>query len=200
MTSINERAVVAQPSVSDDHALLERAQAYDSVALGELYDRYSGKIHSYILYRVGDENLAEDLTANVFIKMLDAIKSSNSWQMSFSGWLYRIAHNAVIDNFRRSKNQNTLPLDERLVAAFDDPVSAVETKLASESVKEAMDFLTDEQQLVIELKFLEGLSNLDVATIMGKSEGAVKSLQYRALAALRRNLEGTLGEEDAERS
>ena len=179
----------------EEQMLLDRAQQYDADALGQLYDRYAPKIYSYVLYHVGDQSLAEDLTANVFSKMLDAVKSSKGWQSSFSGWLYRIAHNAVVDNFRRSKNQDTLPLNERLVSAREDPVSAVERSLASESVRDAMMHLTDDQQLVVELKFFGGLSNLEVAQMMGKTEGAIKSLQYRALGALRRLLEDSVGGE-----
>ena len=185
---------------SDEKALLERARSNDSRALGELYDRYSGKIYTYILYRVGDESLAEDLTANVFIKVLGAIQSSRAWDLSFSGWLYRIAHNAVVDDFRRRKNRIALPLDERLVATQDDPVATAEGRIALESVKGAMVFLTEEQRTVVELKFFEQLSNLEVARVMGKTEGAIKSLQYRALAALRRQIAGSAREEDAETS
>ncbi|MBM3190182.1 MAG: sigma-70 family RNA polymerase sigma factor [Chloroflexi bacterium] len=183
----------SSPPGTEEQVLLERAQRYDPEALGEIYDRYAPKIFSYILYHVGDQGLAEDLTANVFTKMLDAIRSSKGWQFSFSGWLYRIAHNAVIDNYRRSRNLESLPLNERLVSARDDPVSSVERVLAAESVREAMVCLTDEQQMVIELKFFEGLTNLEVARLMGKTEGAIKSLQYRALGALRHQLQDRLG-------
>ena len=179
---------------SDEHALLERAKKCDAAALGELYDRYAGKIFAYILYRVGNEELAEDLTANVFIKMLKAIRSSKAWEHSFSGWLYRIAHNAVVDYFRRNDYDKNLPLDERLVAATGDPLSAVEHTMTAESIRKALFCLTDEQQLVIVLKFFQGLSNLQAAEAMGKTEGAIKSLQYRALASLRRHLEGGLEE------
>jgi len=172
----------------DEQGLLARAKAFDQAALSELYDQYSAKIYSYIYYRVGDDKLAEDLTTSVFIKMLDAIKSSKAWQQSFSGWLYRIAHNAVVDHFRRNKYGPHLQLDERLVAQGDDPVTTVEQSISSEFVKSALHHLTDEQQTVIELKFFQELSNLEVAGIMGKTEGAIKSLQYRALAALRRHL------------
>lgn len=185
-------------SANDEQALLDRARDRDRQALGELYDRYSGKIYSYVLYHVGDENLAEDLTANVFIKVLGAIDSSRAWDLSFSGWLYRIAHNAVVDNFRRRKNRTTLPLDERLVAIDDDPVSTAEGNIAFESIKSAMVYLTDEQRTVVELKFFEQLSNLEVAGVMGKTEGAIKSLQYRALAALRRHIDIDAGDEDVE--
>ncbi len=179
----------------DERMLLERAKAYDSAALGDLYDRYAGKIYAYIYYRVGDEVLAEDLTANVFIKMLDAVKSTRAWDMSFSGWLYRIAHNAIVDHFRRNSHDKGLPLDERLVATTDDPVKTVEQLMASNVVKAAIANLTEEQQTVIVLKFFEGLSNLEVANIMDKTEGAIKSLQYRALAALRRCIEESGGKD-----
>ena len=98
----------------DEQALLERAREFDHSALGEIYDEYSPKIYSYMLYRTGDQELAQDLTANVFTKMLDAIQTSNAWQTSFSGWLYRIAHNAVVDHFRRDGRYTSQPLDERL--------------------------------------------------------------------------------------
>ncbi len=174
----------------DEKALLEKARQSDPAALGEIYDRYAVKIYSYILYQVGEQGLAEDLTASVFIKMLDAIKASKAWRLSFSSWLYRIAHNAVVDHFRRSSHFRSLPLDEGLVASKDSPSATVETVMATEVVKEAMGQLTVEQRTVVILKFFEECSNLEVATIMNKTEGAVKSLQYRALAALRRQLGG----------
>ena len=174
---------------TDEAVLLERAQGNDQAAIGELYDRYSAKIYSYILYRVGDAALAEDLTTSVFVKVLDAIKGQRTWQLSFSGWLYRIAHNAVIDHYRRAKKRETLPLDERLVATGEDPVSQAEKSIEFEAVSQAMQGLTEEQQTVIQLKFFEGLSNLEVARVLGKTEGAIKSLQFRALGALRRSIE-----------
>lgn len=177
----------------DELALLERARSYDSTALGELYDRYAGRIYTYVYSHVGNEELAEDLTAEVFIKMLDAIKANKLWQLSFSGWLYRIAHNAIVDYYRRNDPRRGLPLDERIVAASDDPVALVDGIITNQAVSVALSRLTEEQKSVIELKFFEGFSNLEVASIMGKTEGAVKSLQFRALAAMRRILEGTRG-------
>jgi len=174
---------------SDDRFLLERAQAYDPVALGEIYDRYAPRIYNYVYYRLGDAELAEDLTASVFLKMLEAIQSAKAWRVSFSGWLYRIAHNMVVDHFRRRLKERELPLDERLVAADDNPERAAEAALTSERLREAVNRLTYDQAQVIILKFVEGMSNAEVAQILGKTEGAIKSLQYRALAALRRQLE-----------
>ncbi len=173
----------------DEGQLLDRAKDYDCAALGELYDRYAAKIYNYIYYQVGDPDLAEDLTASVFTKLLDAIRTDKAWQLSFSAWLYRIAHNLVVDHFRRAEHEKALPLNELITAAVDDPLSSVERTLSSDAVRKAMRNLTAEQQLVILLKFSEELSNQEVAQIMGKTEGAIKSLQYRALAALRRCLE-----------
>jgi RNA polymerase sigma-70 factor, ECF subfamily len=187
---------VCDENMGDEGALLERARQSDSQALGELYDRYAGRIHTYILCHVGNQELAEDLTANVFIKMLDAVRTSNAWQTSFSGWLYRIAHNAMIDHFRKRDHGPTLPLDEQLVSAEDNPVVAVDQIMRSEMVGEALLRLTEEQQLVIACKFFQGLTNAQIADLMGKTEGAIKSLQYRALGTLRRVLEGASKEAD----
>ena len=174
---------------SDDKFLLERAQAYDPVALGEIYDKYAPRIYKYVYYRIGNADLAEDLTSGVFTKMLEAIQSSKAWRVSFSGWLYRIAHNMVVDHFRRRPKERELPLDERLVAADNDPERAAEIALTSERLRDAVNLLTYDQAQVITLKFAEGMSNAEVAQILGKTEGAIKSLQYRALGALRKQLE-----------
>jgi RNA polymerase sigma-70 factor, ECF subfamily len=172
----------------DEQALLQRAIEYDQTALGEIYDRYAAKIYSYMLYHTGDQELAEDLTASVFIKMLNAIRAEKAWQQSFSGWLYRIAHNVLVDHFRRDGRYATQELDERLPLSSPDVLSKAEESISSERVKKAMIHLTEEQQMVIVLKFFEERSNVEVAQVMGKTEGAIKSLQYRALAALRRHL------------
>lgn len=181
---------------ADEVAVLERARRCDQVALGEIYDRYAPRIGSYIMGHVGDQAIAEDLTATVFIKMLEALRASRGWQTSFSGWLYRIAHNVVVDHYRRNDEGHEFQLDERIVSAVDDPAAAVEQILATESIGAAMAQLTEEQQTVIALKFVEGLSNVEVAVAMGKTEGAIKSLQFRALAALRRCMEGNPKEKD----
>jgi RNA polymerase sigma-70 factor, ECF subfamily len=172
-----------------DDSLLERVQEYDPSALGEIYDQYASRIYNYIYYRLGDPHLAEDLTGTVFTKMLEAIQTSKSWNVSFSGWLYRIAHNLVVDYFRRQQQDRGAPLDERLVASDQDPVKTVERRLENARLREALSQLTEEQEQVVSLKFVEGLSNLEVARVMGKTEGAIKSLQFRALASLRRILE-----------
>lgn len=173
----------------DDDSLLERVLDYDKSALSEIYDRYAGRIYNYIYYRLGDAHLAEDLTGTVFLKMLEAIQTSKSWNVSFSGWLYRIAHNLIVDHFRRSQQNRSAPLDDRLIAGDEDPVKAVERRFENARLRRAIEQLTEEQGQVVMLKFVEGLTNAEVAQTMGKTEGAIKSLQFRALASLRRILE-----------
>jgi RNA polymerase sigma-70 factor (ECF subfamily) len=175
--------------VYDEASLLERAREYDQVALGEIYDRYSRKIHSYIYRHLGDVHLADDLTAEVFLRMLDAVQSAKFARTSLSAWLYRIAHNLVVDHFRSQHQRKTELWDERLRAAVDDPTVVVEAQLAQQGLRAALSHLTQEQQQVIVLRFGEGLSAPQVAEVLDKSEGAVRALQHRALAALRRIME-----------
>jgi RNA polymerase sigma-70 factor (ECF subfamily) len=171
--------------------LLEAAVAYDEAALGELYDRYEARIFSYIFRRTGEEVLAEDLTAQVFVKMLQAIRDRRAWHSSFSGWLYRIAHNVVIDHYRQRDRHTQIGLDEApdIVAEHDNPALSAELRLTADKVRFAMRQLTDEQAEVLSLRFLEGYSIFEVAVMMNKTEGAIKALQYRAVATLRNLLE-----------
>jgi len=175
--------------VRDETSLLERAREYDQAALGDIYDRYSKKIHSYIYRHLGDLHLAEDLTAEVFLRMLEAAQSARFARTSLSGWLYRIAHNLIVDHFRSHPQRQITPWDERLRAAVDDPTVVVDARLAQQGLRAALSHLTQEQQQVIVLRFGEGLSALHVARVLGKSEGAIRALQHRALAALRRTME-----------
>lgn len=174
-----------------EEQLLDAAVEYDEVALGELYDRYEARIFSYVYRRTGDDLLAEDLTAQVFVKMLQAIRERRAWHSSFSGWLYRIAHNVVIDHYRQRDKQTQVSLDDTLeiVSEDDDPANTTEMRLTAEKVRFAMRQLTDEQAEVLSLRFLEGYSILEAATMMNKTEGAIKALQYRAVATLRNLLE-----------
>jgi RNA polymerase sigma-70 factor (ECF subfamily) len=175
---------------SDEAQLLAGAFNYDAAALGILYDRYETRIYTYIFRRTGDQTLAEDLTGQVFLKMLEAIRNRKAWHSSFSGWLYRIAHNLVIDYYRQRDHQLQVSLDdEPLLPALDDnPVQATELKLDVERLRAAIARLTDEQAEVISLRFLEGYSINEVAQMMNKTEGSIKALQYRAVANLRQLL------------
>lgn len=174
-----------------EKVLLEGAAIFDERALGELYDRYEARIYSYIYRRTGNESLAEDLTAQVFLKMLEAIRSDKAWHSSFSGWLYRIAHNAVIDYYRQRDRQQQVSLEDTLSTTASDhnPVVMAEASLDADRLRLAISRLTEEQAEVITLRFLEGYSISEVAEMLDKTEGSIKALQYRAVTTLRQLLQ-----------
>jgi len=171
--------------------LLESAAGFDEKALGEIYDRYEARIYSYIYRRTGNESLAEDLTAQVFLKMLEAIRNDKGWHSSFSGWLYRIAHNAVIDYYRQRDRQQQVSLEETLTTTASDhnPVVMAEASLDAERLRMAIGRLTEEQAEVVTLRFLEGYNISEVAEMLDKTEGSIKALQYRAITTLRQLLQ-----------
>jgi RNA polymerase sigma-70 factor (ECF subfamily) len=175
--------------VTDERTLLERAKQYDGVALGELYDRYAPRIYAYIYRRVDDAHLAEDLTGDVFVRVMQAIQSDRFWHTSFRAWLYRIAHNLVVDHYRRQPSATDSEVDEQLMADDDDLASAVTERLSHQHLYAAISRLTPNQQQVLALRFGEGMTARETAEVMDKSVGAIEALQHRALTALRRVLE-----------
>jgi len=175
--------------LTEQHTLLKRARAYDEEALGELYDEYAPRIYAYLYRRVHDAQLAEDLTGEVFVRVLQAIRSERFWHTSFRGWLYRIAHNLVVDHYRKQPPAPPLELDEQLVADLDSPESVVTKRLSHRRLRSAISRLTQSQQHVLALRFGEQLTAREVGEVMGKSVSAVEALQHRGVAALRRILE-----------
>ena len=175
----------------DWQAVLDQALRAEPAALGVNYDQYVDRIYSYIYHRVGQPDVAEDLTGQVFMRMLEAVQTGRGWRSSFSGWLYRIAHNLVIDHYRRRKRATFVDLEDAapVQAQTGDPVRSSETQFERERLRSALAKLTDEQAQVISLRFLEDLSIAEVAEMLDKAEGAVKALQYRAVLALRRVME-----------
>ncbi len=172
----------------DEATLIEQAKKFDPVALSELYKRHAQAIYRYVYYRVGDVEVAEDLVSEVFLKALEGIESFTYKGAPFASWLYRIARARVIDYFRRQAKRDHLSLDVTSVSGKVAPHTEVEAQLQREQLRLAIARLTEDQQQVIILKFIEGLSNAAVAQILDKTEGAVKSLQHRALASLQRIL------------
>lgn len=176
--------------MTDDGPLLERARDYDSEALAELYDRYAPTMYTYIYRRVGDATLAEDLTGDLFLRVVRSIRGQKAWPDSFRAWLYRIAHNLVVDHYRRQTGVAHERVGESLVAVDGDPAERAEGALVRERLRAAIVRLTPDQQEVLALRFGEGLTARETALIVGKSTGAVEALQHRALASLRRILGG----------
>jgi RNA polymerase sigma-70 factor (ECF subfamily) len=157
--------------------------------LEALYDRYAPQMYAYIYRRVDDAALAEDLTGETFVRMLRAIREDHAWRTSFRAWLYRIAHNLIIDHARREPPAPHLPLEESLLPAPEgDPVGSAEDGEAGEALRGALAQLTPDQQEVLALRFGEGLTAREVGQITKRTTGAVQALQHRALASLRRLL------------
>ena len=157
--------------------------------MGALYDLHAPRVYAYIYRRVGDVHLAEDLTGDVFVRVIRAIQSERFWHTSFQAWLYRIAHNLVVDHYRRQMPVAELALDERLAATGDDPVTTVDSQLSRQRLQEAIAHLTPDQQQVLALRFGEEMTARETAEVLCKSVGAVEALQHRALSALRRIME-----------
>lgn len=168
--------------------LLERARKFDEAALASIYDRYHLVVYRYLYRQVGDVDTARDLAAEVFHRLLVALHTGKGPRNHLVAWLYRTAHNALVDYYRRQQHRRHLPLEEEIVADGNTPVEAAEHHLQLIQLRGALQRLSPNQQQVIALKFLEDLSNEQVALIMGKSVGAIKSLQHRALSTLQRQM------------
>lgn len=158
---------------------------------GRIFEKYQPLIFSYIYRRTSDTELAEDLTKDTFESMLKAITENTAWKESFSGWLYRIAHNLVIDHYRQRDRHKSISIDE-IIEFRDDSQDFAESLMAKleneeqlKKVTKAMSLLTDEQKLVIQLRFIEEYSFEEIAEVMDKNIGAVKALQHRALETLK---------------
>ena len=171
---------------ADDQALAERAIAGDAEAFGGLYDRYVDAVYRYVYYRVGDQAEAEDVTSDVFFKALRAMPRYQPRQ-PFLAWLYRIARNSVIDRARRIRPQVSFedalrhPTADRVV----DPDARLDQLSDSAELRTAIKRLTPLQQDVIILRYVEGLDTREIARIIGRRDGTVRGIEFRALGALR---------------
>jgi RNA polymerase sigma-70 factor (ECF subfamily) len=168
---------------NNEKQLAERAAKRDRAAFAKLYDLYVDKIYRYIYYKSGRTDEAEDLTAQVFMKAWEAVPNYHWEGYPFSTWLYRIAHNQIIDHYRTQRE--TVPLDvARTRESTSDPVESAERSFTSARIQAALKHLTQDQQRVVVLRFLEGYSTGEVAAIMDKDPDAIRALQHRALRAL----------------
>jgi len=170
--------------------LVERAQQGDRDALEELYLIHFDRIYSYLHVSVGNRFDAEDLTTQTFLKMLESIGKFRWQSAPFSAWLFRIAHNLAMDHFRTRKRWQP---EEEVPEPEPDESTSAETaafeSIGRRSMLELIEELSHEQQQVLTLKFVFNFGNAEAATILGKTEGAIKSLQHRALVSLQKHLE-----------
>lgn len=186
--------------LNDDEALAKAGEG-DSEAFGVLYERYIGRIYNYIYYRTGNTYDAEDLTARVFFRAMHHIDSYQNRGLPFSAWLYRIAHNLVANWHRDNSRKQEIPLDEGLAVHYpgeEFPETALVINEERERLLHFIRHLPPERQQLIILKFVEHLSNAEIGQIMGRSEGAVKSLYHRTLLSLRDELEEIVSMENAD--
>ncbi len=180
-----------QSGPNREHELIERAK-HDRHAFGELYERYVDRVYQYIYYRVGNQQDAEDLTARVFFRVLEALPRYRCGRAPFEAWLFKIARN-LVSNWHRDQKQRRLisledmPLLQRLVD-HEPPDRIAERRDEYEQLYRAIRTLAEDRQTLLYLKFMEGMSNAEIGEVLGKSEGAVKALYNRTLHTLRREL------------
>lgn len=174
----------------DEEAVLTSASQGNREAFGVLYERYIERIFSYVYYRTGNLHDAEDLTARVFQRAMNHIHNYTDRGVPFSAWLYRIAHNLVANWHRDRSRRQEIPLNEvPVLSSRDDrPESWLVRTQEQDALLKLIRQLTPERQTLLILKFAENLSNAEIGRIMGRSEGAVKSLYHRTLLALRDEL------------
>jgi RNA polymerase sigma-70 factor (ECF subfamily) len=173
----------------DENELLQGAQRWDLDALGKIYDAYSPGLYRYAWRLLGDVQLAEDCVSVTFERFLQALQNGRGPRNHLQAYLYRIAHNWVTDHYRK-KQPTTISLeDHELEDDHPLPETCVNTRQQQEMVRNALNQLPPDQGLVMSLKYLEGWESEQIASALERSIGAVKALQHRATAALRKKIE-----------
>jgi RNA polymerase sigma-70 factor (ECF subfamily) len=180
--------LLALPDLPDEDRLLRRARQGDRQAIARIYDSFFEPVYQFIRWRVSDPAQAEDLTGDVFVKFLTALRGDSAPRDTLRGWLFRVARNVLTDHYRSAPP--TSPLDEDGPAAHDGDLEAdTAAALDAERVRQVLAMLAPDQQEVLILRFGQMMSLQDTADSMGKSVSAIKSLQFRAIDTLRRLVE-----------
>jgi RNA polymerase sigma-70 factor, ECF subfamily len=173
-----------------ERATVDRARAGDQQALADIYDWYMPRVYRYAMARLGNQHEAEDLTEEVFLKVLGAIGDFRWRDVPFSSWVFRIAHNCIATHYRKAAQRGgptaEIPLD--LADGRHDIAHAIEEQITLEEVRYAASQLPEAQREVIALRFAVGLSIADTAKALGKQEGNIKALQHKAVAKLQKML------------
>ena len=170
--------------------LVRRVRANEPLAFDELYERYSPRVFGYLFQRLnGNAEEAEDLTADVFTRVYEKIDGFQPQGAPLSAWVFRIAHNRLIDAIRRRPREIQVTLDDAPEIAAGPAFNGIDQHVAFEQIKQGLSRITNEQRQVIELRFLEGKTLAETAAIVNRNEDAVKKLQARGLASLRRSLD-----------
>ena len=175
---------------ADDTELIAHAAKDDREAFGALYERYVLRVYRHVYYLTNDPHMAEDLTAQTFLNALEAIHRYETRGVPFLAWLLRIAYNLTVNHKKVRSNGNApLPETVEVQGTQYSPEASCEAKLDGEQVWDGVRRLKGDQRQVIVMRFIDGLSYPDIAKVLGKSIGAVRVIQHRALCALRRRLE-----------
>ncbi len=173
--------------MQEELLLLSRARALDEEALTEIHNRHYGAVYRYISFRINDVHTVEDLTSEVFTRFLSALRDRHAPRNTIQGWLYGTAARVVKEQYRKQKRLAAAPLNESLPSPLVGPEQGVEQKMTLDQLRKGLSALTEEQQHVLALRFGQGMPIREVAQIVDKSEGSVKMLQVRAIAALTRH-------------
>ena len=176
--------------------LLTRAQRLDSKALAEIHDLYYPQVYRYVRYRLNDDQISEDITSEVFLRLLDALNKKSGPSQNLRGWLYGTASNLINDHLRSRYAHAIEPVDSEDydLPGKQHPEESFEDEWVQQQVVDALQELTPEQQHVLALRFSDERSIDETANIMGKSATAVKALQFRAITSLRRLIEARINE------
>jgi RNA polymerase sigma-70 factor (ECF subfamily) len=177
-----------KPDTKDNTTLVRRAIEGDAGAFGDLYEQYLNQIFRYIYYRIGDQGLAEDFTEAVFLRVWESLSRFDISKISFKGWLFRVAHNLLVDYYRTRKKQQSLNEYIELPDPRQSPEDQVITSEREALVLSALKSLKQEYQDVLTLRFINNLSHAETAKALDRNVGAVRVLQYRALQALEKEL------------
>ncbi len=176
-------------SVTEIEELVLQAQAGDSEAFGKIYDAFVDQVYRYIFFKVSSKDDAFDLTENVFLKVWQNLKSYRDNNQKFGAWIFRIAHNLVVDFYRFRKESVELDVDIPDHNRDNNPKLLTEQSLSKDVLRKAISKLKKSYQEVILLKFINDLDNVEISRIMKRNEGSVRILKFRALKALRQILE-----------
>lgn len=177
-----------EPPLLDETCLVRQAKTGDPEAFAQLYDAYMDRVYRYIFFRVTDEMTAEDLTSQVFLKAWESLGRYKIGKSPFLAWLYTIARNHVIDHYRTRKESVSLDDVHYLASENRQPDDEVQMGFEADSIHHALQFLTEDQQQVLILRFIGELPTEEIAEIMDKRTGAVRALQMRGLQTMAKHL------------
>ncbi len=168
----------------EERQLVQSAKSGNSDAFAQLYDAYLDRVYRYVYFHVSDDQTAEDITSQVFLKAWENLNRYQFGSSPFLAWLYTIARNQVIDHYRTRKQSVPIEKIVSIPAKEDGVDEQVQFRFDLQAMRDALQFLTDEQQQVLILRFIVGMETREISQLMGKAEGAIRALQMRALQTL----------------